>query len=125
VLCVGGRAGDGRRSIRQFGGHANDDYASGARGIYAPAHWFVAQPDEAGLALQLHRVGMIELHGFAGVARKASDRPSVSRFARYQAARGDVRVTTLGHRTLELSDEDARKSVGLMDGSRDRAELER
>jgi hypothetical protein len=82
-------------------------------------------PDDAGLALQLHRVGMIELHGFAGVARKAGDRPSVSRFARYQAARGDVRVTTLGHRTLELSDEDARKSVGLMDGSRNRADLAR
>jgi hypothetical protein len=82
-------------------------------------------PEDAGLALQLHRVGLIELHGFAGIARKAGERPSASRFARYQAARGDARVTTLGHRTLELSDEDARKSVGLMDGSRDRAELAR
>jgi len=79
--------------------------------------------EDAGLALELHRVGMIELHGFPGVARKAGERPSVSRFARYQAARGDARVTTLGHRTLELTDEDARRSIGLMDGSRSRAEL--
>ncbi len=80
-------------------------------------------PADAALAFELHRVGMIELHGFPGVARKAGDRPSVSRFARYQAARGDARVTTLGHRTLELTDEDARRSIGLMDGSRDRAQL--
>jgi cyclopropane fatty-acyl-phospholipid synthase-like methyltransferase len=82
-------------------------------------------PDDAALALELYRVGMIELHGFAGVARKAGERPSVSRFARYQAARGDSRVTTLGHRTLQLSDEESKKSVILMDGSRDRAELAR
>jgi len=80
---------------------------------------------EAGLALELYRVGMIELHGFESVARKAGERPSVSRFARYQAARGDARVTTLGHRTLELTDEDARRSLVLMDGSRDREELAR
>jgi protein-L-isoaspartate O-methyltransferase len=82
-------------------------------------------PADAALALELHRVGMIELHGFPGVARKAGERPTVSRFARYQAARGDFRVTTLGHRTLELTDEDARRSLGLMDGTRDRAELAR
>jgi hypothetical protein len=80
---------------------------------------------DSALAVELHRVGMIELHGFAAVARKASEMPSVSRFARYQAARGDARVTTLGHRTLELTDEDARRSIGLMDGSRDWAELAR
>jgi hypothetical protein len=80
---------------------------------------------EAGLALELYRVGMIELHGFAGVARKAGEKPSVSRFARYQAARGDARVTTLGHRTLELTDGDARRSMVLMDGSRDRETLAR
>jgi len=79
--------------------------------------------DDAPLALELYRVGMIELRGFAGVAGKAGERPSVSRFARYQAARGDSRVTTLGHRTLELNEQEARRSVGLMDGSRSRAEL--
>jgi protein-L-isoaspartate O-methyltransferase len=80
---------------------------------------------DAPLALELYRVGMIELHGFPGIARKPGERPTASRFARYQAARGDTRVTTLGHRTLELSDEGARRSVTLMDGSRDREELAR
>ncbi len=80
---------------------------------------------DAGMAVELHRVGMIELHGFPSVARKAGEKPSASRFARYQAARGDERVTTLGHRTLELTGEDARRSILLMDGSRDRDALRR
>lgn len=82
-------------------------------------------PADAGLALELHRVGMIELHGFPSIARKAGEQPMISRFARYQATRGDSRVTTLGHRTLELTDADARKSILLMDGTRDRADLAR
>lgn len=84
----------------------------------------ITAPD-APLALELYRVGMIELHGFPGVARRAGERPAASRFARYQAARGDAGVTTLGHRTLKLADEDARRSISLMDGIRDRAELAR
>jgi hypothetical protein len=44
--------------------------------------------EDAGLARELHRVGMIELHGFEGVARLAGERPRASRFARYQAGRG-------------------------------------
>jgi hypothetical protein len=80
---------------------------------------------DAPLALELHRVGMIELHGFPGVARNAGEKPAASRFARYQAARGDAQVTTLGHRALELRDEDSRKLLGLMDGTRDRDELAR
>lgn len=78
---------------------------------------------DAALALELYRVGMIELHGTASAARKAGDRPCVSPFARYQAARGDSRVTTLGHRNLELTDENARRSILLMDGTRDRNDL--
>jgi hypothetical protein len=83
------------------------------------------EPADAALAQELHRVGMIELHGFQGMAVKPGEKPLASRFARYQAARGDPRVTTLGHRTLTLTDEDARRSILLMDGTRDRAELAR
>jgi hypothetical protein len=66
---------------------------------------------------------MIELRGFPGVAQKAGDRPVVSAFARYQAARGDARVTTLGHRSIELNDVAGRKFLGLLDGTRDRERL--
>jgi protein-L-isoaspartate O-methyltransferase len=81
--------------------------------------------EDAPLALELYRVGMIDLRAFPGVARKPGERPAASRFARYQAARGDTRVTTLGHRRLDLTDADARRSIGLMDGNRDRAQLAR
>jgi hypothetical protein len=80
-------------------------------------------PELAGPALELYRVGMIELRGFPGVAQKAGDRPVASAFARYQAARGDARVTTLGHRSIELNDAAGRRFLGLLDGTRDREQL--
>lgn len=81
--------------------------------------------EDAEIALELFRSDMIELHGFAGVARNAGERPRASAFARYQAARGDSRVTTLWHRSMDLADEGGRKLVVLMDGTRDRDELAR
>jgi len=80
---------------------------------------------DAEIALELFRSDMIELHGFAGVAQKAGEKPCASRFARYQAARGDSRLTTLWHRSMEVQDEAGRKLVGLLDGSRDREDLAR
>jgi hypothetical protein len=79
--------------------------------------------EESDLAVQLYRAGMIYIRAFPGVARRAGERPCASAFARYQAARGDARVTTLGHRTMALAEEEARKLIGLLDGRRDRAEL--
>ena len=78
---------------------------------------------DAEIALELFRSDMIELHGFPGVARRAGERPCASPFERYQAARGDARVTTLWHRSMEIAEDQGRKLVGLLDGSRDRAEL--
>jgi 2-polyprenyl-3-methyl-5-hydroxy-6-metoxy-1,4-benzoquinol methylase len=82
-------------------------------------------PGDAGLGLELFRLGMIDLHGFAGVARRACEMPCAGRFARFQAARGDSHMTTLWHYTMGLGNEEARKLVCLLDGSRDRAELAR
>jgi hypothetical protein len=82
-------------------------------------------PGDADLSLQLFRMGMIDLHGFAGVARRAGEMPCAGRFARYQAARGDAYMTTLWHTTIGLGNEEARKLVGLLDGSRDREQLAR
>jgi SAM-dependent methyltransferase len=81
--------------------------------------------EDAGLALELYKVSMIELHGFAGSARRAGARPRISRFARYQTSRGDSHVTTLWHRTVALGDAEAKRMIGLMDGSRDRDKLAR
>jgi Predicted methyltransferase regulatory domain/Methyltransferase domain len=80
---------------------------------------------DAELGLELFRLGMIDLHGFAGVARRARERPCAGRFARYQAARGDTHMTTLWHCTMGLGNEEARKLVCLLDGSRDRVQLAR
>jgi hypothetical protein len=80
---------------------------------------------DAEIALELFRSDMIELHGFSGVARKAGEKPRASPFARYQAARGDSRLTTLWHRSMEVQDDPGRKLVGLLDGTRDREELTR
>lgn len=81
--------------------------------------------EDADLATRLFQTGMIEIRAFPGIAKLAGDRPCASAFARYQAARGDTRVTTLGHRTMALAGENARKLITLADGSRDRAEIER
>jgi hypothetical protein len=75
------------------------------------------------LTVQLYRAGMIYIRAFPGVARRAGEKPCASAFARYQAARGDARVTTLGHRTMALADEDARRLIAFLDGRRDRREL--
>jgi predicted methyltransferase family protein/methyltransferase family protein/protein-lysine methyltransferase-like protein len=82
-------------------------------------------PGDADLGLQLFRMGMIDVHGFAGVARRAGEMPCAGRFARYQAARGDSHMTTLWHCTMGLGNEEARKLVCLLDGSSDRAQLAR
>lgn len=81
-------------------------------------------PAELGdLAEQLFSAGMINIRAFPGVARMAGTHPCASKFARYQAARGDSRVTTLGHRAMALADEDARKLICLADGTRDCTQL--
>jgi len=89
-----------------------------------PSSERVAQVD-AEFSVQLFRVGMVDLHGFAGVARRAGEMPCASRFARYQAARGDANMTTLWHCPMGLGNDEARKLVGLLDGTRDRTHLAR
>ncbi len=81
------------------------------------------QAGESDLAAQLFHAGMIQIRAFPGAARRAGETPRASLFARYQAARGDSGVTTLGHATMRLADEEARKLVVLADGSRNRGEL--
>ena len=80
-------------------------------------------PEDADIALALFKVGILELHGTPGIARPAGQNPCASRLARYQAARGESTVTTLWHRALEVGDDEARRMLTLLDGTRDREAL--
>lgn len=81
------------------------------------------EPDQAHVALELFKGGIIELHATPGAAAEAGPRPRVSPLARHQAANGELHVTTLWHRALEVEGEDARRMLTLLDGTREREAL--
>lgn len=83
----------------------------------------IATAAAAELALALFRRGMLELRILPGRAVRAGDRPSTEPLARYQARRGDPQVITLDHHTIAIEDENARKFLQLLDGTRDRAAI--
>jgi hypothetical protein len=80
-------------------------------------------PEQAHVALELFKVGIIELQATPGIAAVAGDQPCASPLVRYQAVNGQSPVTTLSHRAIEIEGEDARRMLMLLDGSRDREEL--
>jgi hypothetical protein len=80
-------------------------------------------PEQANVALELFKVGIIELQATPGVAMVAGDKPCASPLVRYQAAHGQSPVTTLSHRAIEIEGEEARRMLMLLDGSKDRAGL--
>jgi SAM-dependent methyltransferase len=81
------------------------------------------QPEEAHVALELFKVGIIELSATPGVAAVAGDKPCASPLVRYQAVNGQSPVTTLSHRAIEVEGEEARRMLTLLDGTRDREAL--
>ena len=81
------------------------------------------EPDHANVALELFKGGIIELRTTPGVAAEAGPMPRVSPLARHQAANGELHVTTLWHRALEVEGDDARRMLSLLDGTSDRAAL--
>jgi hypothetical protein len=80
-------------------------------------------PEQAHVALELFKVGIIELQATPGIALVAGEKPCASPLVRYQAANGQSPVTTLLHRAIEIEGEDARRMLALLDGTRDRAAL--
>jgi methyltransferase-like protein/trans-aconitate methyltransferase len=71
------------------------------------------------LLLRAYAAGVVELHVWAPhLVTNISDRPIASPVARLQGRRGK-RVTTLRHSGLELSDENSRDLLALLDGTRD------
>jgi SAM-dependent methyltransferase len=79
--------------------------------------------EEAHVALELFKGGIIELHATSGFAAVAGPNPRASPLARYQAMSGEAHVTTLWHRALEIEGDDARRMLTFLDGSRDREAL--
>ena len=76
----------------------------------------------AGNLLKLFTAGSVELHVHPPqFAREVSERPVASRWARRQAESGP-RITNLRHDGIDMSDV-SRRLLGLMDGTRDRAQL--
>jgi methyltransferase-like protein len=53
-----------------------------------------------------------------------TDKPVASRLARLQLRNGNTRVTSLRHRAVDIDNAAARAVLPLLDGTRDRAELE-
>ncbi len=81
------------------------------------------EAEQAHVALELFKVGIIELHATRGIAVEAGEKPCASPLALYQAANGEPTVTTLWHRALEIEGEEARRMLLLLDGTRDREAL--
>jgi methyltransferase-like protein/trans-aconitate methyltransferase len=71
------------------------------------------------LLLRAYAAGVVELHLWTPrLVTKVSERPIASPIVRLQALHGK-RVTTLRHTGLELSDENSRDLLVLLDGTRD------
>lgn len=77
----------------------------------------------ADVVLAFYACGLYQLYADpAQFAHEAGDRPKASAIARRQAATGEY-VTTLSHEWVHVEDELARRLLGLLDGTRDRAAI--
>ena len=75
--------------------------------------------DLCNLLLRAYAAGVVELHTWAPqIMTEVSDHPIASPIARFESRRG-TRITTLRHTGIELSDENSRDLLGLLDGTRD------
>ena len=73
--------------------------------------------------LKSYAAGLVELHSYLPTYCSAiEERPVASPLARWQAGHGNF-VTTLYHNTMYLEDALAKQLLGLLDGTRDRAQL--
>ena len=77
------------------------------------------------LLMKMYGAGLMEIdtHPWS-YPPSASDKPCVSKLARFQCKEG-IRVTSLRHQSVDLDDAAARRLVVLLDGTRDRNELAR
>jgi methyltransferase-like protein len=79
----------------------------------------------AGTLTSAYRIGFVELHiSHPQLTNKVSERPAVSRLARYQLERGEWAVNQ-SHVLIRFPDSLSRKLVQLLDGTRDQEMLRR
>ena len=75
------------------------------------------------MVLKLYAANFLELHVHAPVfTGRASERPVASELARAQVQRGPS-VANLRHGSIQVEDDVARELLGLLDGTRDRAQV--
>ena len=83
--------------------------------------------EDAAVALELFKVGVIELRGEPSIPKAGapgeSQYPVASPLARQQIEMGESVVTTLWHRPLEIADDQSRQALLLLDGTRNRETL--
>ena len=73
---------------------------------------------------ELFAAGFIDLRRDAPrCATRAGEQPEVSALCRWQSSHG-ARLTDLGHYSVQIQEERARRLIALLDGTRDRARLQ-
>jgi hypothetical protein len=87
------------------------------------------QPDATGtemlseLLMKMYGAGLVEIDTSPWpYPATVPERPCVSQLARFQAKEGS-RVTSLRHQSIDLDDDQARRLLPLLDGTRDRSAL--
>jgi methyltransferase-like protein len=87
------------------------------------------QPDATGtemlseLLMKMYGAGLVEIDTCPWpYPATVPERPCVSQLARFQAKEGS-RVTSLRHQAIDLDDDQARRLLPLLDGTRDRSAL--
>lgn len=81
------------------------------------------EQDQAHVALELFKVGILELHAMRGIAAVDGEKPCASPLALHQVANREPVITTLWHRALEVEGEEARRMLAFLDGTKDRDAL--
>lgn len=92
--------------------------------VRVPLARFAQSPQHCEAILQLVNRGIVELHSlpFPG-AVEPGDRPSANCLLRAMIERGETRLSTLDHRSIDIVEQGPRWFLSLLDGSRDRDEL--
>jgi hypothetical protein len=84
----------------------------------------IASPEIGDTILRFYLMGWLSLHSEPfPFTLTPGERPVASPLARLQAMRGETRVATLHHKTLELTDAAAGHFITLLDGTRSRRDL--
>ena len=89
-----------------------------------PVRELIEDEARAAALLRMYWAGVIALQTRAAAFPvEPGERPAASPLARLQAARGETRLATLNHGTVEVTDRFSLKFIAGLDGSRTQAQL--